>query len=239
MAYALTPEQYQQLNKLDPLVRDEVFASQELNPDFTGITASFAEIGKQFKISAALDAFNDPTGKKIKAYTTELGNTGMKFTARDVALATNDAKKTEAKLQSLESHRVKTSLPENSGFWYNASVGNQSATFEELTKQIGVNTGQDISDFTSKALYKKAIKTSLESLKKGLPKDLYEERKDIVWNAWTSIFRRHEPVPGEAPRPAPGNDYFDFKQDDTTADNILKGMFEDPEMYELWLEESE
>ena len=241
----ISQERYDYINALTPTEQAGILTKLESDVG-EGFTDAYHAMTKKIKIDNALKAFDDPTGNwiaqpghpKMSAYAAELGDTGLQYTGAEIVSATEDAKKTEARLESLDKVRVRHSLPENSGFFYNSRAGNVSATFEELTKQIGVNTGQDISDFDSKKQYKQAIQKSLNSMKDGLPKDLYEERKDIVWNAWTSIFRQHNPVPGEPPRKAPGYDYFNFKQDDTTADSILEGMFEDPEIYQLWLEES-
>ena len=239
MAYTITPEQYNQLNKLDPLVRDEVFASQELNKDFTGITASFQKMGEKIKINNALDAFNDPTGNKMKAYTSELGATGMQYTTSDIAQATKDSNITQSKLDNLDERKINAS----EGF-FDLKYNNKELTFQELNKQIEVNTGIDIGIYKSKKEYSKAIKKVLASMKKGLPTNIYKEREATVWNAYRSVNTMQlGSTQGMSPAVGPKGtaaltEYFELKKDDTHADSILESMFKEPEIYQLWLEEN-
>ena len=229
MSYTLSQEQYDKLLALTPAVRDELLTSQELDPNFAGVTEAYNAMTKQVEINTALDAFKSGD---LSDYTTELGNTGMKFSSTEIAAATIDAKETQAALDDLGDRKVKVS----EGFFELNTpwTSKKELTFEELNKQIEVNTGIDIGIHDSKKQYKSAITKVLNQLKTELPENLYKERKDIVWNAYRSVNKQVAAGRGTAPL----TEYFDLKQDDTTADSILEGMFKDPEIYQLWLEES-
>jgi len=239
MSYTLSQEQYDKLLALSPAVRDELLTSQELDPNFTGVTEAYNAMTKKVKIDTALDAFK--TGN-VSGYLTELGDTGLKFSKREVVTATIDAQKSQAALDKLGD----TNLNVSEGF-FDLKYNNEEATFDELIKQIEVNTGIDINDeaIKSKKQYKAAITKSLNILKKNAPPSVYKERKDIVWNAYRSTNFAKPGFSGsglaitsKSQGVAPLTEYFSLKQDDTTADSILEGMFQDPEIYQLWLEES-
>ena len=111
----------------------------------------------------------------------------------------------------------------------------------EIEKQIEVETGISIDDHESKKSYKLAVNKVLDQLKKELPPSLYKERATIVNNAWRSLNKAQ--VSGRYGVGGPGNapltEYFNLKKDTSESKEILKGMFKDSEIYDIWVKENE
>ena len=167
MSYTISPERYEYISKLDPAVAEATLARLELTTA-TGITEAYHAMTKKIKIDTALDAFGSGN---ISNYTSELGDTGLKFTSRDITSATIDAQKTQRALDNFDT--VPLPLKGQGGWHILKSKKRPELTFEELNKQIEVNTGIELETQDSKKQYKKAITKVLSNLKDKLPALLY------------------------------------------------------------------
>ena len=225
----ISQARYDYIQALDPAIAESALARLDITAP--GTTEAYHAMTKKIKIDTALDAFGSG---KISGYMNKISGTNLKFTPRDLVSATKDSKKTQNALDNFD--KVPLTLKGEGGYHFLKPSKQKQLTFEELNKQIEVNTGIDIETQLSSKEYKKAITKALGSLKSSLPESIYKERKDIIWNSLRSI-DHHGGVEAHSSK-SHLDKYFELKSDDTTADSILEEMFEDPEIYQLWLEEN-
>ena len=232
----ITEEQYQKIAEQPLDMQIKILSSMDQRSGNKDYTSAFQEMRESFakeaKIEQALSAFE--SFGSLSEFTSNIGTSEIKYDRDTINTATKsrqDAKKD-----------MEASLAETSG---TAIAG--TTTMEELTNLIKVQTGIDVLDSKTPSEYKEQITKVLNSMKKGMPVNLFKDKQDMVNLALGHLsddtYQKNIPIGYGTnkgfmnPRKISDLDnFFNAKKEKEESTEMLKGMFENEDLYNAWLE---
>tara|TARA_Y100001973_G_C5115752_1_gene290064 strand:- start:132 stop:920 length:789 start_codon:yes stop_codon:yes gene_type:complete len=208
-----------------------------------------SEVARLGKIEEALAIFESNDTKNMSKYLSKVPVEGadISYSPSDLKQATEESQSTEGALNKYftesivgGTHRnliVPDIVSKRGGKWtWDTKESskllhedNRYKSLEEWANIINVETGVDIEKYSNRKEYLKDIDVVMKGMKKNMPKSIYDSKYQIVYNTIAGI-DRSSGADMDTWEPSSLATYFNLKSEDSDADKLLEGMFNDKDV---------